>query len=208
MPGPPFVPDRPPRRRRILAIWLTALAIDRWRLAEGSAEGRRPLALLSRDRPRPADCRRSTPLRAVPGCAPGAMLADARALCPDLAVHPAIRRATLHSLKAGAVGAALGAVVGARSARWPAGRCHRRGAPVRRRARTARRCRRAAGGAWAKRRALAIAPTAGAAWALAHYGPGGAVHDPGDGLATSFPLPRSGSILQHCWCCAGLASSG
>jgi protein ImuB len=165
--------------RRILAIWLTALAIDRWQLAEGISPA--PFALLSESAHGPRIAAINAAARSA-GVQPGAMLTDARALCPDLAVHPgdpAGDRAFLEKL----------ALWAQRWGPWSAldppdgllvdvtGVAHlfggERGLLNDAAARLAVR------GLSAR---LAIAPTAGAAWALAHYGPGRAVHDPGDGL--------------------------
>ena len=80
-----------PPTRRILAIWCRQLAIDRWRLAEGlragEGEDALPFALI-------AETAHGPRLAAVnaaafeAGARPGALLADARALCPELAVRP------------------------------------------------------------------------------------------------------------------------
>ena len=73
--------------RRILAIWLARLAIDRWRLGEGKDRDSGPLALITETAhgPRIAAAN-SAGLEA--GARPGMMLADARALYPALATAP------------------------------------------------------------------------------------------------------------------------
>ena len=180
--------------RRILAIWLARLALDRWRLAEGCAEGEgadaEPLALIAETAhgPRLAAVNR---VGAAAGARAGTMLADARALCPGLAVRrsdPAGDLAFLEQL----------ALWAQRWGRWSAldpsdglpdglivdtsGVAHLFGGEDALLADAAR--------AFAKRRLtvrMAIAPTAGAAWALAHHGPAnailGAEEDPAARLA-------------------------
>ena len=77
--------------RRILAIWLPRLAIDRWRLGEGIGEGEgedaAPLALIAETAHGPRIAAANAAGRAA-GARAGMMLADARALCPPLAVAP------------------------------------------------------------------------------------------------------------------------
>lgn len=158
--------------RRILSIWLPDLAINRWQLAEG--ESAAPFALLAETAHGP----RLTALNAAArqaGVQGGAMLADARAICPDLAVapgDPAGDRAFLERL----------AIWAQRWGPWSAidppdgllvdvtGVPHLFGGEAGLLEDAALRL--------AARRLtnrLAIAPTAGAAWALSHYGPDRAV---------------------------------
>jgi protein ImuB len=74
-----------------MAIWLTGLALDRWRRAERLAPGEgadaAPLALISDTARGPRIDAVNAAARAA-GAAAGMRLADARALCPDLAVIP------------------------------------------------------------------------------------------------------------------------
>ena len=77
----------PPSSRRILAIWLARLAIDRWRLREGEGADIAPLALIAETAHGPRIAAANQAGLAA-GVRPGAMLADARALCPALAVAP------------------------------------------------------------------------------------------------------------------------
>ena len=173
----------------MLAIWCRQLAIDRWRLAEGlgAGEGRDtlPLALI-------AETAHGPRLAAVnaagveAGVRAGTMLADARALCPQLAVHPHDPGADLAFLEALALWAQ-------RWGPWSAldppdgllvditGAAHLFGGEGALLADVAQRL--AARGLAAR---AAIAPTAGAAWALAHYGahdgPGRAILHPGESL--------------------------
>jgi len=176
--------------RRILAIWLARLALDRWRLAEGCAEGEgadaEPLALIAETAhgPRLAAVNRAA---AAAGARAGTMLADARALCPGLAVRPSDPAGDLAFLESLALWAQ-------RWGRWSAldppdglvvdtsGVAHLFGGEEALLADAAR--------AFAQRRLtvrMAIAPTAGAAWALAHHGPAnallGAEEDPAARLA-------------------------
>lgn len=176
--------------RRILAIWLARLALDRWRLAEGCAEGEgadaEPLALIAETAhgPRLAAVNQAA---AAAGARAGTMLADARALCPGLAVRPSDPAGDLAFLESLALWAQ-------RWGRWSAldppdglvidtsGVAHLFGGEEALLADAAR--------AFAHRRLtvrMAIAPTAGAAWALAHHGPAnallGAEEDPAARLA-------------------------
>ena len=180
--------------RRILAIWLARLALDRWRLGEGCAQGEgadaEPLALIAETAhgPRLAAVNRAGQQA---GARPGTMLADARAVCPGLAVHPSDPAGDLAFLESLALWAQ-------RWGRWSAldppdglpdglvvdtsGVTHLFGGEDALLADAAR--------AFAKRRLtvrMAIAPTAGAAWALAHHGPAnailGAEEDPAARLA-------------------------
>jgi len=177
-------PDLP--TRRILAIWLPRLAIDRWRLGEGLQEGEgadaAALALIADTAHGPRiTAANAAGLKA--GARAGMMLADARALYPALAVAPSDPGGDLDFLRELAIWAQ-------RWGPWSAvdppdglivdvtGAAHLFGGEagllgdVRRafrRRRLAVRC--------------AIAPTAGAAWALAHFGPEHAILAPGDDAA-------------------------
>ncbi|MDE8651023.1 DUF6504 family protein [Novosphingobium album (ex Liu et al. 2023)] len=169
--------------RRVLAIWCARLAIDRWRLGEGLAPGEgadaAPLALIAETAHGPRIAAANAPGRAA-GAAPGMMLADARTLCPTLAVAPADPAGDLAFLERLAIwaqrwgpGSALdppdGLIVDI------SGVAHLFGGE---RALLAD-----ARAAFARRRLtvrLAVAPTAGAAWALAHHGPDDAILRPRD----------------------------
>lgn len=173
----------------MLAIWLARLAIDRWRLAEGLRAGEGadalPLALIAETAYGP----RLVAVNAAgleAGARPGTMLADARALCPELAVRPHDPGADLAFLEALALWAQ-------RWGPWSAldppdgllvdvtGAAHLFGGEGALLADVTRLL--AARGLAAR---AAIAPTAGAAWALAHYGaqdgPGRTILHPGDSL--------------------------
>jgi protein ImuB len=167
-----------------MAIWCADLALDRWRRAEGCVRGAgrdaAPLALIAETAhgPRIAAVNAAG---AAEGVRAGAMLADARALCPALAVRPADPAGDLAFLEALALWAQ-------RWGPWSAldapdglivdttGTAHLFGGEAAlladARAQLARR-------ALAAR--AAIAPTAGAAWALARFGPEGAILE-GDDL--------------------------
>jgi len=192
--SPPIPPSR-----RILSIWLPRLAVDRWRLAQGIGEGEgtgegadaAPLALIadSAHGPRIAAANLAG-LEA--GARPGMMLADARTLCPHLQTAPADPAGDLALLEALALWAQ-------RWGPWSAldppdglivdttGVAHLFGGEARLLA--------DARAAFVRRRLaarLALAPTAGAAWALAHFGPEEAVLDPAgdvDAGAALAPLP-------------------
>ncbi|WP_324827590.1 DUF6504 family protein [Qipengyuania zhejiangensis] len=166
-----------PGGRRILAIWLPDYAIDRWRLEMGAA-GRAldagPLVLI-------ADTAHGPRIEAVnragtaAGARRGMMLADARTLCPDIATAPSDPAGDLGFLEKLAIWAqrwgpwaALdppdGLLVDITSVPHLFGGEAKLLADVRT--------------AFAARQLAirtAIAPTAGAAWALAHYGPEGAI---------------------------------
>jgi len=168
------VPQNEAGGRRILAVWCACLAIDRWRLTLGVAAGEgadaTPLALIT-DTAHGPRIAAANGAGLAAGAQPGMMLADARTLCPDLAVAPADPAGDLAFLEKLAVWAQ-------RWGPWSAldppdgvivdvtGSSHLFGGEVGLLA-DARRI-------FARRRLtvrLAIAPTAGAAWALAHHGP-------------------------------------
>lgn len=168
-PEPPVLPPR-----RILAIWLRQLALDRWRLTErleaGQGADAAPLALI-------AETVRGVRIAAVnaagraAGVQAGMMLADARTLCPSLAVVPSDPAGDLAFLEDLALWAQ-------RWGPWSAldppdglivditGVAHLFGGEPALAVDTRQ--------AFERRRLavrLAVAPTAGAAWALTHYGP-------------------------------------
>jgi protein ImuB len=165
--------------RRILAIWLARLAIDRWELAEGASAA--PFALLTESAHGPRIAAANA-AGCEAGVRAGMMLADARALYPQLAAAPADPAGDLAFLEALALWAQ-------RWGPWSAldppdglivdvsGVAHLYGGEAALLSDTARRL--SARGLTAR---LAIAPTAGAAWALAHYGPERAIHYSGDSL--------------------------
>jgi protein ImuB len=165
--------------RRILSIWLTSLAFDRWELTAGSSA--MPFALIAESAQAP---RITATNRAADqaGVRPGMALADARALYPDLAVAPADPAGDLACLERLALWAQ----------RWgpwvsldppdglivdTTGVAHLHGGEQ---ALLTDAAARLAGRGFAVR--LALAPTAGAAWALAHYGANGAILHPGESL--------------------------
>ncbi|MCX7864266.1 MAG: DNA polymerase Y family protein [Novosphingobium sp.] len=172
--------------RRILSIWLRRLALDRWRLAEGLEAGKgadaAPFALIAATAhgPRIAAVNEAG---AQAGARAGMMLADARALCPELAVAPAdpagdlafLERLALWARRWGpwsALDAPDGLIVDV------TGVAHLFGSEEGLLADAA--------AAFARRRLaarFAIAPTAGAAWALARYGPEAAILRAGDDIA-------------------------
>jgi len=169
-----------------MAIWLVQLSVDRWRLSNGLKRGEgadgAPLALI-------ADTAHGPRLEAVnhaareAGLHGGMMLADARTLCPDIAVHPADPAGDLEALEKLTVWAqrwgpwsALdppeGVIVDVTAVAHLFGGEDRLLADVAQRFATRDLSVRSA-----------IAPTAGAAWALAHYGSNGAILSPEDDMA-------------------------
>ena len=164
--------------RRIMTIWLGRLAIDRWRQGEncGEGEGRdaQPFALIGETAHGPRIAAANGAALAL-GIRPDMLLADARGLCPGLATTPSDPASDLAFLERLAIWAqrwgpwsavdppdgllidctAVAHLFGGEMAMLEEAQARfaRRGLAVR----------------------LAIAPTAGAAWALAHYGPERAV---------------------------------
>ena len=161
------------------------LAIDRWRLAEGLRAGKGadavPHALISETAHGPRITAANRAAQEA-GVRAGTMLADARALCPGLTVAPADPAGDRTSLENLALWAQ-------RWGPWSAldlpdglvvdvtGVAHLFGGEAGLIADAAQSL--AARGFAAR---LAIAPTAGAAWALAHHGPQGAILHPGGSL--------------------------
>jgi protein ImuB len=161
-----------------LSIWLARLSVDRWRRAlapeERAAADALPTALISETAHGPRIVAANDAGLAA-GARTGMLLADARALCPQLAAIPADPAGDLAALEKLALWAQ-------RWGPWSAldppdgvlvdvtGAAHLLGgeerlladvaAALTQRGFTAR---------------AALAPTAGAAWALAHYGPPGAI---------------------------------
>ncbi|WP_369025369.1 DNA polymerase Y family protein [Qipengyuania sp. RANM35] len=166
--------DRP---RRILSIWLPALAMDRWRQGGGKERrefDRQPLVLIADTAHGPRIEAANRP-GSEAGARPGMMLADARTLCPQLITAPSDPAGDLAFLESLAVWAqrwgpwsALdapdGLLVDVTSVPHLFGGETRLVEDVH--------------NAFARRELAvrtAIAPTAGAAWALAHYGPPGTI---------------------------------
>ena len=160
--------------RRILSIWLARLAIDRWRLGEGCERGRgrdaEPLVLITETAHGPRIDAANDAGRAA-GARRGMMLADARTLCPQLQVAPSdpagdldfLEKLALWARRWGpwsALDAPDGIIVDVTAV------SHLFGGEAKLLA--------DAQAALARRdlvARLAIAPTAGAAWALSHHGP-------------------------------------
>lgn len=182
--------DRP---RRILSIWLPALAMDRWR--QGGGKERReldtqPLVLIT-DTAHGPRIEAVNRVGAQSGARAGMMLADARTLCPQIVTAPSDPAGDLAFLESLAVWAqrwgpwsALdapgGLLVDVTSVPHLFGGEAKLVDDVRQ--------------AFAKRELAvrsAIAPTAGAAWALAHYGPSGAIvegHEQIERALSDFPV--------------------
>lgn len=176
-----------------MAIWLPRLAIDRWRHIEGCAPGEsadaEPTVLIA-ETARGLRIEAANDAGLAAGAALGMMLADARALCPRLKAvpsDPAGDRAFLERL----------AVWARRWGPWTAldkpdgllvdvsAAAHLFGGEE-----ALLRDERALFAGQGLTARLAIAPTAGAAWALAHYGPDRTILGPGDdALERLAPLP-------------------
>jgi len=164
-----------------MSVWLSRLAIDRWRLSEGLAPGEgadaEPLALIAETAHGPRiDALNDAALAAGPR--PGIMLADARAVCPRLKVAPSdpagdrefLEKLAVWALRWGpwsALDEPDGLLVDVTSV------AHLFGGETRLLADAKRKF--AARGLAVH---LAIAPTAGAAWALARYGQNGTILNP------------------------------
>jgi protein ImuB len=189
--------------RRILSIWLARLAIDRWRqkqpggsagegagpAADAGSVDAGPVALITETAHGPRiDAANDAGL--AHGARRGMMLADARTLCPHLQAVPSdpagdldfLERLALWAQRWGpwsAMDAPDGLLVDVTAV------AHLFGGEARLLA-DAQACFTAQGLA----ARLAIAPTAGAAWALAHYGPPLAIVQPADDMeARLAPLP-------------------
>ena len=173
-----------------MAIWLVRLAMDRWHQnhtalePDGAGAGAHPFALISETARGPRIDAANAPALAI-SVRPGMLLADARGLCPHLATAPSDPLADLAFLERMAVWAqrwgpwsaldppdgllvdvtAVAHLFGGEKAMLEeAGTIFgRQGLAVR----------------------LAVAPTAGAAWALAHFGPERAILAPQDDAMTS-----------------------
>lgn len=171
------------RPRRILAIWFVRLSVDRWLLGlapeDRAAAERAPTALIAETAHGPRITATNEAGRAA-GARAGMMLADVRTLCPQLAAVPADPAGDLALLETLALWAQ-------RWGPWSAldapegvlvdvtGATHLFGGEERLLADCEAACRRRG---FASR--AAMAPTAGAAWALAHFGPPRAILGAGD----------------------------
>jgi protein ImuB len=181
--SPPIAsPSRP--ARRILSVWLSRLAIDRWLLTEGLARGEgtdsEPLALIAETAHGPRIDAVNAAAEAG-GARRGMMLADARTLCPQLKASPSDPAGDLDFLEKLAVWAL-------RWGPWSAldppdgllvdvtAVAHLFGGET---ALVADAQAKFAARGLAAR--MAIAPTAGAAWALSHFGANVSILPPGDG---------------------------
>ncbi|WDA42902.1 DUF6504 family protein [Erythrobacter sp. BLCC-B19] len=176
MPEPcasPAIPQPKPSPRRILAIWLARLSVDRWRRAstpEASQDiDAAPTALIL-DTAHGPRITAANDAGLAAGARAGMLLADARALCPDLVAVPGDPAGDLAALEKLALWAQ-------RWGPWSAldppdgllvdvtGAAHLFGGEEHLLKDVA-----AAFAARGLTTRAALAPTAGAAWALAHYG--------------------------------------
>lgn len=188
--------------RRILAIWCARLSVDRWRLSlgpktepEGGADTR-PTVLITETAHGPRIDAVNDAGREA-GAQPGMMLADARTLCPQIQTAPADPAGDLEFLEKLAVWAQ-------RWGPWSAldrpdgllvdvtGAAHLFGGEARLLTDVE--------ASFAKRRLAvrtAIAPTAGAAWALSHFGPAKSVLGPDeDAMGRLSDLPAAALRLD------------
>ena len=172
-------------KRRILSIWLAQLALDRWRQTRGIAEAgqgedAQPTVLISETAHGPRIEAANHAARAG-GAAKGMMLADARTLCPQIAAHPADPAGDLAFLERlaawarrwgpwSAIDPPDGLLVDVTAVPHLFGGEKRLLADVQ--------ARFAGQGVQAR---AAIAPTAGAAWALAHFAAPGTILSPHEG---------------------------
>jgi protein ImuB len=179
--APILTPISPPRR--ILSIWLARLSVDRWRRAHApeaqAAADSAPTALILETAHGPRITAANDAGLAA-GARVGMLLADARALCPDLAAVPADPAGDLAALEKLALWAQ-------RWGPWSAldppdgllvdvtGAAHLFGGEEALLADVMRAF--AARGLTAR---AALAPTAGAAWALSHYARPRAILAPDD----------------------------
>ena len=179
--APTLTPMSPPRR--ILSIWLARLSVDRWRRAHApeaqAAADAAPTALILETAHGPRITAANDAGLAA-GARVGMLLADARALCPDLAAVPADPAGDLAALEKLALWAQ-------RWGPWSAldppdgllvdvtGAAHLFGGEDALLADVTRAF--AARGLTAR---AALAPTAGAAWALSHYARPRAILAPDD----------------------------
>ncbi|MCR2834000.1 DNA polymerase Y family protein [Parerythrobacter lacustris] len=169
--------------RRILSAWLSRLAVDRWRASAGCARGEggdaEPTALIVETAHGPRiEAANDAGLSA--GAQRGMMLADARTLCPAIRVAPSDPAGDLDFLEKTALWAqrwgpwsALdppdGVLVDVSAVAHLFGGEERLLTDMQ-----------AAFAARDLTVRLAIAPTAGAAWALSHFGPERAILAPDD----------------------------
>lgn len=180
-----------------MAVWLSRLAVDRWRLSNGLKRGEgadaQPIALIAETAHGPrVDAVNDAALEAGPRA--GMMLADARTLCPQVKAVPSDPAGDLAFLEKLAVWAQRwgpwsamdppdGLVVDVTAVAHLFGGEQRLIADARK--------------AFAARdltASFAIAPTAGAAWALAHFGAQGSIvggHDCDRGLPRSLSAARN-----------------
>lgn len=172
--------------RRILAVWLERLALDRWRHEQGCPEGKgadaRAFALIA-DSAHGPRIHAANAAGLAAGVQGGMRLTEARALCPHLALAPSDPAGDLDCLERLALQAR-------RWGPWSAadppdgiivditGVAHlfhgEEGLLADARASLAR---------WGFAARMAVAPTVGAAWAMAHYGPRSAILAAADDMA-------------------------
>lgn len=175
-----------------MSIWLARLAIDRWRLAENCAAGEDTDAepwVLTADTAHGPRIEAANDAGLAAGARPGMRLADARALCPGLKTAPSNPEGDLAFLETLALWAQRW---GPWSALDPPNGLLVDVSAVAHLFDGEARLLADAQEAFAQRglaARLAIAPTAGAAWALTHFGPARTILDPpplGEDIMRSF----------------------
>jgi protein ImuB len=182
-----------------LSIWLARLSVDRWRRASTPEADSAPTALILETAHGPRITAANDAGLAA-GARAGMLLADARALCPDLVAVPADPAGDLAALEKLALWAQ-------RWGPWSAldppdgllvdvtGAAHLFGGEARLLADVA-----AAFAARGLTARAALAPTAGAAWALSHYGRGAAIIPPLQGRGTTEGGGGAGAAVPKLRC--------
>ncbi|MEW4448115.1 DUF6504 family protein [Qipengyuania sp. JC766] len=187
--------------RRILSIWCAELPVDRWRLCSGTGRGEGadagPLVLIAETAHGPR-IEAVNPAGRAEGARKGMMLADARTLCPRIQTMPSdpagdldfLEKLALWSRQWGpwsAMDAPDGVLVDVTAVAHLFGGESSLLADVQ--------ARFASRGLVAR---LAIAPTAGAAWAMSHFGPERAILGAGcDVVARLSDLPVTSLRLDE-----------
>lgn len=184
-----------------MAIWCAQLSVDRWRLSradDGRVNEEEPPTVLITDTAHGPRIDAVTPEAYAVGARVGQMLADARALYPQLQTAPSDPAGDLTFLEKLALWAQAwgpwsaldppdGVLVDVTAVAHLFGGERRLLADVER--------------AFAKRHLAAraaIAPTAGAAWALAHYGPRASILSPPPLGEGDHPQGGGGGLAEDC----------
>ena len=209
IPAAALSPATPQHPRRILAIWCAQLSVDRWRLTQNCERGQgvdaEPVAFINETAHGPRIAHINEAAHKA-GAKIGTMLADARVLCPSIKAVAADPAGDLDFLEKLAVWAqrwgpwsALDAPDGIIVDITAVGHLFGGEARLIADVEAALNARKIAA-------RTAIAPTAGAAWALAHYGPSKSIVDasaPAHILHALLDLPVAAlRLLMFSQCCA------